>query len=94
MSGLRREQSPTRSNIQFVNKDQRFSSIKICPLIHWTWNEVWEYIMLHCLPYNTLHDRGYPSIGCKHCTLPVEDGNDLRVGRWAGFAKTECGLHQ
>ncbi|WP_047152360.1 phosphoadenylyl-sulfate reductase [Aneurinibacillus tyrosinisolvens] len=94
ISGLRREQSPTRANTQYVNKDNKFKSIKVCPLIHWTWDEVWSYITLHNLPYNSLHDRNYPSIGCEYCTLPVEDGGDSRAGRWSGSGKTECGLHQ
>nr|WP_041809132.1 phosphoadenylyl-sulfate reductase [Evansella cellulosilytica] len=93
LSGLRREQSPTRANTQFVNKDDKFQSIKICPLIHWTWDEIWEYIHLFNLPYNKLHDQGYPSIGCSKCTFPVEEGEDLRAGRWSGSNKTECGLH-
>jgi phosphoadenosine phosphosulfate reductase len=94
MSGLRKDQSPTRAKTQFINKDDRFSSIKICPLIHWSWEEVWDYITLHQLPYNSLHENGYPSIGCMHCTLPIKDGSNLRSGRWAGLEKTECGLHQ
>lgn len=94
LSGLRREQSPTRAHVQFINKDHKFSSIKICPLIHWKWEDVWNYITLHQLPYNELHDKGYPSIGCEHCTAPVTDSGDFRTGRWAGFEKTECGLHQ
>lgn len=94
MSGLRREQSSTRANTQFVNQDQRFQSIKICPLIHWTEEEIWMYINLHQLPYNSLHDRNYPSIGCEYCTKPVQKGEDPRSGRWANTNKTECGLHQ
>lgn len=94
ISGLRREQSPTRKNTQFVNQDNRFQSIKICPLIHWTEEEVWMYIKLYKLPYNKLHDQNYPSIGCEHCTLPVKEGEDPRSGRWAGSSKTECGLHK
>lgn len=94
ISGLRREQSSTRSHVQFVNKDHRFKSIKICPLIHWTWDEIWMYIKLHNLAYNELHDQNYPSIGCENCTLPVADGEDTRQGRWANSTKTECGLHQ
>lgn len=94
ISGLRREQSSTRANTQYVNQDNKFQSIKICPLIHWTWDDVWMYIRLNNLPYNPLHDQGYPSIGCENCTLPVEDGGDSRAGRWAGSSKTECGLHQ
>ncbi|MCY9374300.1 phosphoadenylyl-sulfate reductase [Bacillus sp. T17B1] len=94
ISGLRREQSPTRKHIQYVNLDQKFKLIKICPLIHWTWDDVWTYIRLHNLPYNKLHDQHYPSIGCEMCTLPSSDPNDERAGRWAGREKTECGLHQ
>ncbi len=93
ISGLRHEQSPTRRNVQSVNKDEKFQSIKICPLIHWTWQEVWDYVRLHNLPYNPLHDRNYPSIGCAYCTSPVTEGGDLRAGRWSAFDKTECGLH-
>ncbi|WP_100406859.1 phosphoadenylyl-sulfate reductase [Bacillus solitudinis] len=93
ISGLRREQSPTRANTQFVNKDNRFKSIKICPLIHWTEEEIWMYIDLHKLPYNELHDKSYPSIGCENCTKPVKEGEDPRSGRWANSEKTECGLH-
>lgn len=92
ISGLRREQSPTRQNTEFFNQDHKFHSVKVCPLIHWTWKEVWRYVYKHKLPYNILHDQGYPSIGCEMCTLPT-DGNS-RDGRWAGSNKTECGLHQ
>ncbi|MCM3714916.1 phosphoadenylyl-sulfate reductase [Halalkalibacter oceani] len=94
ISGLRREQSPSRAHTQFVNRDERFQSIKICPLIHWTEEEIWMYIKLHQLPYNELHDRNYPSIGCEYCTKPVAAGEDSRSGRWSNFNKTECGLHQ
>ncbi|MCM3760417.1 phosphoadenylyl-sulfate reductase [Alkalihalobacillus oceani] len=94
ISGLRREQSPSRAHTQFVNRDARFQSIKICPLIHWTEEEIWMYIKLHQLPYNELHDQNYPSIGCEHCTKPVAAGEDSRSGRWSNFNKTECGLHQ
>jgi phosphoadenosine phosphosulfate reductase len=93
ISGLRRDQSPTRSHVQYINKDDKFQSIKICPLIHWTWKDVWSYVYKYRLPYNVLHDQGYPSIGCAPCTSPALDPNDLRSGRWAGHGKTECGLH-
>ncbi|MCX2826421.1 phosphoadenylyl-sulfate reductase [Bacillus pseudomycoides] len=93
ISGLRREQSETRKHTRFINQDHRFQSIKICPLIHWTWKEVWRYVYKHDLPYNPLHDMGYPSIGCEKCTLPVGEERDSRDGRWAGKMKTECGLH-
>ena len=94
ISGLRHEQSETRKHVQFINRDEKFKSIKICPLIHWTWKEVWRYVTKHDLPYNPLHDQGYPSIGCSHCTKPAFDMNDLRSGRWQGTGKTECGLHE
>ncbi|MFC0271227.1 phosphoadenylyl-sulfate reductase [Metabacillus herbersteinensis] len=94
ISGLRREQSETRKSVNFINKDDRFQSIKICPLIHWTWKEIWRYVHKNDLDYNPLHDKGYPSIGCFHCTKPAFDESDLRAGRWTGQMKTECGLHQ
>jgi phosphoadenosine phosphosulfate reductase len=93
VSGLRREQSPSRQNTNFVNRDERFESIKVCPLIHWTWEDVWEYIKTNELDYNELHDKNYPSIGCVPCTTAVETGGDSRDGRWQGSMKTECGLH-
>jgi phosphoadenosine phosphosulfate reductase len=93
ISGLRREQSLTRKHVEFVNKDDKFKLIKICPLIHWNWDDVWSYIKLNNLPYNELHDQNYPSIGCSKCTLPVLDSSSSRGGRWANSEKTECGLH-
>jgi phosphoadenosine phosphosulfate reductase len=94
ISGLRRDQSPSRSKTQYINKDEKFHKIKICPLIHWSWEDVMTYIQLNNLPYNPLHDRGYPSIGCFPCTKPVTETGDSRSGRWAGQSKTECGLHE
>ncbi|WP_312470909.1 phosphoadenylyl-sulfate reductase [Neobacillus sp.] len=93
ISGLRREQSLLRANTEFINKDEKFQNIKICPLIHWTWNDVWSYIKKKGLPYNILHDHHYPSIGCFPCTQPTGASGDSRAGRWAGSNKTECGLH-
>ena len=93
ISGLRRAQSPTRAHTNFINKDERFKSIKVCPLIYWTEEEVWSYIRDKDLPYNELHDQNYPSIGCIPCTSPVFDSNDSRAGRWSNSSKTECGLH-
>jgi phosphoadenosine phosphosulfate reductase len=93
LSGLRHEQSETRKHVQFINRDDKFQSVKICPLIHWTWKDIWRYVTKNDLPYNPLHDQGYPSIGCSHCTAPAFDMNDLRSGRWQGKGKTECGLH-
>jgi phosphoadenylyl-sulfate reductase (thioredoxin) len=63
------------------------------PLVRWTFAEVREYVRLHDVPYNALHDQGYPSIGCWPCTSPVQPGEDPRAGRWRGREKTECGLH-
>lgn len=94
LSGLRREQSETRKNTQFINLDNKFKSIKVCPLIHWTWKDVWRYAHKNDLPYNILHDTGYPSIGCKPCTTPAFNADDMRSGRWTGTGKIECGLHQ
>ena len=93
ISGLRREQSPGRAKTEFLNQDDKFQNIKICPLIHWTWDEVWEYIEEKNLPYNKLHKEGYPSIGCLPCTSPVTQEGDSRSGRWNTSNKTECGLH-
>lgn len=93
ISGLRRDQSETRKNTNFINQDNKFQSVKICPLIHWTWKDVWRYVSKHNLTYNPLHDQGYPSIGCSHCTKPAFTMDDLRSGRWQGLNKTECGLH-
>ncbi|MBM7570471.1 phosphoadenylyl-sulfate reductase [Aquibacillus albus] len=93
ISGLRREQSPLRSKTNFVNKDDRFQSIKVCPLIYWSWDNIWDYIRLNELDYNELHDSGYPSIGCIPCTSAVDEQGDSRAGRWQGTTKTECGLH-
>lgn len=94
ITGLRREQSETRKNVEYINKDDKFQKIKICPLIHWKWEDIWTYIKLNGLPYNPLHEQQYPSIGCEPCTQRVDAGaRDLRAGRWANQNKTECGLH-
>lgn len=94
LSGLRREQSPTRAHLRYVNPDDKFANVKICPLIEWKADEIWMYINLYQLPYNALHDQSYPSIGCQPCTRAVQPGEDERAGRWAGRGKTECGLHK
>lgn len=93
ISGLRREQSETRKATEYLNLDQRFKKIKVCPLIHWTWKDVWRFAHKQQLDYNVLHDQGYPSIGCANCTKPAYSEEDLRSGRWTGSGKTECGLH-
>jgi phosphoadenosine phosphosulfate reductase len=93
MTGIRRDQASTRAATPHVSWDRQFGLAKIAPLANWTEKEVWAYIVAHDVPYNRLHDRGYPSIGCTHCTRPVGAGEDLRAGRWRGSEKTECGLH-
>lgn len=93
ITGIRREQSPTRANARKIEWDAKFGLVKLNPLADWTESQVWEYIRSSNVPYNPLHDRGYPSIGCTHCTRAVVAGEDARAGRWSGLAKTECGLH-
>lgn len=94
ITGIRREQSPTRANAKLIEWDHAFGLVKINPLATWTWADVWTYIKVYEVPYNELHDRNYPSIGCTHCTKPVMPGEDPRSGRWQGHEKTECGLHK
>lgn len=93
VTGIRRAQSPTRAEAHKVEWDAKFELVKLNPLADWTWDQVWAYIRQFKVPYNPLHDRYYPSIGCTHCTQPVRPGEDLRAGRWSGSGKTECGLH-
>lgn len=93
ISGIRREQSATRANAAKVGWDAKFKLVKVNPLADWTWVQVWDYIRANNLPYNPLHDRSYPSVGCTPCTRPVTVGESMRAGRWPGFFKTECGLH-
>ena len=94
ITGIRREQSPTRANAGIVEWDTKFGLVKFNPLATWSWGQVWEYIRTNNVPYNELHDRHFPSIGCTHCTAPVMPGDDPRSGRWKRSAKTECGLHR
>ncbi len=93
VAGVRRADSSSRAKTPKFGWDKRFNLWKLNPLADWTERDVWNYIREHHLPYNPLHDRGYPSIGCTHCTQPVEPGGDLRAGRWTGLAKTECGIN-
>ena len=93
ITAIRAEQSVHRQSAQVVMWDAKFNLVKINPLLHWTKRDVWNFILKHEVPYNPLHDRGYPSIGCWPCTQAVESGQDERAGRWAGTAKKECGLH-
>jgi phosphoadenosine phosphosulfate reductase len=93
ISGIRRDQTKERTDVDIVQWDEKFGLVKINPLATWTESQVWKYILDHGVPYNELHDRSYPSIGCTYCTKPVKPGDDPRSGRWQGFEKTECGLH-
>jgi phosphoadenosine phosphosulfate reductase len=93
MTAIRRDQSPTRASVKQVDWDQANSLVKICPLAGWTKDQVWSYLRKHDLPYNPLHDLGYPSLGCFPCTRPVSAGSDERAGRWIGTGKLECGIH-
>lgn len=93
ITGLRRDQSPSRANTKVVEWNAANEVIKINPLAAWTAKDVWNYIHAHDLLYNPLHDAGFPSIGCIPCTKPVASSDDERAGRWAGTSKTECGLH-
>jgi phosphoadenosine phosphosulfate reductase len=96
ITGLRRDQAATRSDLRKVEVDQDHGGIlKVNPLVDWGWEEIWGYIRAHDVPYNALHDRGYPSIGCAPCTRAVRPGEDLRAGRWwwEDSDGKECGLH-
>ncbi|NOU66388.1 phosphoadenylyl-sulfate reductase [Paenibacillus sp. LMG 31461] len=94
ITGIRRDQAPTRANSKKVEYDVKFGLIKFNPLAGWTSEDVWQYIRDNDVIYNPLHDRNYPSIGCTHCTRQVAEGEDPRAGRWASIEKTECGLHK
>lgn len=95
ITGLRRCQSPTRETMEMVEWDEANGLIKLNPLIEWSDEEVWEYIHARNVPYNALHDQGYPSIGCAPCTRAIREGEDIRAGRWwwEHPEHKECGLH-
>ena len=94
MSGIRRDQSPDRAQASIVGWDKKFGLVKFSPLANWTKKDVWKRITDEGIPYNPLHDQGFPSIGCWPCTRAVDAGEtDDRAGRWSGMKKTECGLH-
>jgi len=94
MSGIRRDQSADRAQASIVGWDKKFGLVKFSPLANWTKKDVWKRITDESIPYNPLHDQGFPSIGCWPCTRAVGQGEtDDRAGRWSGTAKTECGLH-
>ena len=90
ITGIRREQGPTRANTELIERDEARGVWKYNPLAHWTSKDLWRRIHERDLPYNPLHDQGYESIGCAPCTQPGSG----REGRWAGTEKTECGLHE
>jgi phosphoadenosine phosphosulfate reductase len=93
VSAIRRDQTADRALAEVVQWDIRFGLVKVNPLLSWTRRDVWKFVLVHDVPYNPLHDRGYPSIGCWPCTRAVAEGEDERAGRWAGTGKTECGLN-
>jgi phosphoadenosine phosphosulfate reductase len=94
ITGIRRDQTEWRSDAPVVQWDAKFDLVKVNPFARWDEAKVWAYVRFHNLPYNALHDAGYPSLGCAPCTRPIAAGEDVRAGRWPGFGKTECGLHR
>ncbi|MGE5383863.1 MAG: phosphoadenylyl-sulfate reductase [Omnitrophica WOR_2 bacterium] len=94
--GLRRGQSPTRKDMKAIEWDSKNGLIKVNPLIDWSETDVWDYIHENNVPYNRLHDKGYPSIGCQPCTRAIMEGEDIRAGRWwwENPENRECGLHK
>ena len=95
ITGLRRDQAVTRGRINNVEHDEAFGLLKINPLADWSEDQVWHYVRRHDVPYNALHDRNFPSIGCAPCTRAVQPGEDVRAGRWWWERpdQKECGLH-
>lgn len=93
ISAIRKDQTDDRARAAVVEWDAKFGLVKINPLLSWTKKDVWNFVLRHEVPYNPLHDRGYPSVGCWPCTAPVGVGEDERAGRWRGTGKKECGLH-
>jgi len=96
ITGLRATQSVTRTEMPLVEYDANFDVIKVNPIINWSEEDVWDYIKENRVPYNKLHDQGFPSIGCAPCTRAVKDGEDVRAGRWwwENPEHKECGLHK
>jgi len=96
ITGLRADQTEVRSNANKIEFDEQHNGIlKINPIIEWTWEQTWDYIKKHDIPYNKLHDKGFPSIGCEPCTRAIKSGESLRAGRWwwESDSQKECGLH-
>ena len=96
ITGLRKEQSITRTDMDLFEWDASHQMIKMNPLINWTWDDIWVYIKKHKIPYNKLHDKNYPSIGCEPCTRAIKPGEGFRAGRWwwENADQKECGLHE
>jgi phosphoadenosine phosphosulfate reductase len=93
VSGIRRDQAPSRAGVKKLERSSRYGVWKIQPLADWSEKEVWSYILRNEIPYNPLHDVGYRSIGCIPCTRPTRPDEEERAGRWAGSDKLECGIH-
>ena len=93
ITSIRRDQTSFREGARKVEWAAKFGIVKVNPIADWNSKQVWRYLLEHCVPYNSLHDQNYPSIGCTHCTRAVRPGEDARAGRWPGTPKTECGLH-
>jgi phosphoadenosine phosphosulfate reductase len=93
ITSIRRDQTSFRGGARKVEWDAKFGLVKVNPIADWNSKQVWRYLHEHDVPYNSLHDQNYPSIGCTHCTRAIRPGEDARAGRWPGMTKTECGLH-
>lgn len=96
ITGLRSDQTQVRTEAKKIEIDEQHNNIiKVNPIIEWKWEQVWDYIKKNNIPYNKLHDKGYPSIGCEPCTRAIKPGEDLRAGRWwwETDPEKECGLH-
>ena len=95
ITGIRKEQSANRNDLPSVEWDEKNNIVKFHPLFDWSFEQVKKFVVQNNIPYNSLHDKGFPSIGCQPCTRPVKDGDDARAGRWwwEQNDKKECGLH-
>lgn len=93
VTAIRRDQTSARAGAMPFEWDSKFGLVKVNPLVRWTSKDVWRHVFTNDVPYNPLHDDGFPSIGCAPCTSRVGEGEDARSGRWRGKGKTECGLH-
>jgi phosphoadenosine phosphosulfate reductase len=95
ITGIRADQSANREDMDWVEWDEAHQLVKVHPIFHWTLEDVKKYVAVNNIPYNPLHDKGFPSIGCAPCTRAVREGEDFRAGRWwwEDQSKKECGLH-